>query len=175
MRVRGRQQQQHHHHHQSSTAKKVAKRQRKLWLFHELTNRATCSGYLILMHTITPSLPPPLSLSLPFSLSRGATKVARRLAHAFWIARQIYAPPLAALATERNGTEWAMGQRLRLALFCLFACKTMHVWKCVCKYVCLCVCVCCLAASLAFIKPLRAVFCMSLPLSLSLSVRVCVV
>lgn len=112
----------------SSTAKKVAKRQRKLWLFHELTNRATCSGAL------SQSLP----LSASLSCCSLETLVAGWLAHAFWIARQIYAPPLVCAGTGN-------GQRLRLASLgsvCLPASLCVHVSV----SVWMCVWVCCLLA-----------------------------
>lgn len=87
-----------------------------------------------------------LCLSLPLSLCSLETLVAGWLAHAFWIARQIYAPPLVCAGTGN-------GQRLRLASLgsvCLPASLCVHVSVCAC--VCVCESVACL---LAFINPLR--------------------
>lgn len=100
----------------------------------------------MLRRSLSPSLSVSPSLCPSLSLCSLETLVAGWLAHAFWIARQIYAPPLVCAGTGN-------GQRLRLAPLgsvCLPASLCVHVSVCAC--VCVCESVACL---LAFINPLR--------------------
>lgn len=75
------------------------------------------------------------------------------LAHAFWIARQIYAPPLVCAGTGN-------GQRLRLASLGSVRFVGLPASVCLCVHVCasVCVCVCCLLVG--FYQPFEG--CLSL-------------